>query len=84
MLSAALGTLLAPVRPDYSVPGWLLWLNKHENHLVPWALWAGGLVVLYLLVHALAMHGWPRVPLPHVGQWFHHAPHPVLKKGVQP
>ncbi len=75
-LSAALGTLLAPVRPDYSVPGWLLWLRKHEDHLVPWALSAGGLVVLGLLAHALAAHGWPHIP--HVGQWFHHAEPKIL------
>ncbi len=79
-LSTALGTLLAPIRPDYSVPGWLLWLKKHEDHLVPWALWAGGLVVLGLLAHALAAHGWPRVGLP-----FHHvAPKIPSTKGVKP
>lgn len=74
-LNRALGQLLVSVRPDIAVPGWVIWLKKHESHLVPWVLAAGFLVVVGLFAHDFAAHGWPSWGIAHhISKLTAHAP----------
>ena len=75
-LDRTLGTLLAPVRPDVSVPPWKIglktlsrWAERHHEGIIKAGFAVSGLFVLALFAHAVILHGWP-----HWGilSWVHH------------
>ena len=87
-LDRALGALLAPVRPDVTVPMWHIglktlsrWAERHHEEMMKAGFAGSGLFVLVLFAHAVALHGWP-----HWGilMWVHRLTQRLGQKGGKP